>query len=536
MSAPSGLGNANASLLADEPDPGWRRTSPLGILALGLRSVSRAILPAAALSFGVEGWGMLAGLLLVCAIVVASLLGAAIVWWRTQYRIGSSDIRLHKGFIGRSARSVPIERIQDVSLEQGLLPRLLGLVEVRFETGAGGKDELQLAYVTLGEGEALRESVRARMDLAMSEESTVASDDYGAPRDRAANVDAIASRAAAETNATTLLFAMSMRRIALFGLFEFSLIVFAVLGGAAQQLDFLLPFDVWDLEHWEERLSVPNALVGAWLSRLGWLSRIFGVLVALALLGAVGLATGLVRTFAREYGFRLERTPRGFRRRRGLLTRTDVVMPEHRVQAVTVSTGLLRRIWGWHSLAFISLAQDAGSANHTVVPFARMQEIAPIAFAAGFSLPDAVTDWHRPTSRYRLDRAVLEASILLVVAIGPLAFGGWTWALGALLVAAANFVRHYCLWRCERHALDDRQVIARTGWLIPQIKIAMRVKLHSIEIRQGPLGRRRGYTDLRFGLAGGALILRGLALADAQRMRAAILDSITGIDFSDLSA
>jgi len=514
---------------ADGSDAAWLRTSPLGILALGFRSVGRAVLPAIAVSFGAEDWGFAAGLLLVCAIIATSLLGAALAWWRTQYRIGSSDIRLHRGIIGRSARSIPIERIQDVSLEQRLLPRLLGLVEVRFETGAGGKDELKLAYVTLSEGEALRESVRARIDS--GEPAHFAG--QGSVQNTRANVS---TSGEGEANAATPLFAMGPRRILLFGLFEFSLIVFAVLGGAAQQFDVLLPFDIWDLEAWEQRLAGPNALVGAWLARLGWLSRLVGVLVALALLGAIGLATGLVRTFAREYGFCLERTPRGFRRRRGLVTRTDLVMPEHRVQAVTVSTGLLRRIWGWHRLSFISLAQDAGSANHTVAPFAQMREIGPIAAAAGFSLPDSATDWQRPSPRFRLDHAVLGALIPLAATVVALALERPAWALGALLLAAMITLRHHLLWRCERHALDDRQVIARSGWLVPGIKIATRVKLHSVEIVQGPLGRRRGYADLRFGLAGGRLVLRGLALSDAQRLRTAVLGSITGIDFSELAA
>jgi len=45
----------------------------------------------------------------------------------------------------------------------------------------------------------------------------------------------------------------------------------------------------------------------------------------------VGMLSGIVRTFLRDWDFRLERTSKGFRRRRGMFTRTDVVMPVHRV-------------------------------------------------------------------------------------------------------------------------------------------------------------------------------------------------------------
>jgi putative membrane protein len=72
----------------------------------------------------------------------------------------------------------------------------------------------------------------------------------------------------------------------------------------------------------------------------------------------------------RDYGFRLEDTPKGLRRRRGLLTKSDVVMPVHRVQALKVTTGILRRRWGWHGLGCGEPSQDAKSGNHVVVPFA----------------------------------------------------------------------------------------------------------------------------------------------------------------------
>ncbi|HSG53877.1 MAG TPA: PH domain-containing protein, partial [Paracoccaceae bacterium] len=61
-----------------------------------------------------------------------------------------------------------------------------------------------------------------------------------------------------------------------------------------------------------------------------------------------------------------------------------------------------------------------------------------------------------------------------------------------------------------------------------------RIKLHSVEIAQGPLARWRGYASLRFGLAGGALAFDGLPLDEAWAMRSAVLDSIASVDFSAL--
>ena len=111
-----------------------------------------------------ESFGLLAALGLGVFIAAIGVGMAYLRWRRLTYTVGETDIRVESGILSRAARSVPFERIQDVSLEQTLIPRLLGLVQVRFETGAGGKDELSLQYLSEDEGEQLREVVRVRKD------------------------------------------------------------------------------------------------------------------------------------------------------------------------------------------------------------------------------------------------------------------------------------------------------------------------------------------------------------------------------------
>src|SRR5690606_38665599 len=149
------------------------------------------------------------------------------------------------------------------------------------------------------------------------------------------------------------LFAMDDKGILTFGLFEFSLIVFGVLLGAVTQFDFLLPFDIWD-QRYIARLFEGGQEEVAHGSRIAQFGALAG---GLALVILLGVFTGIAVTFAREYGFRLDRTDKGFRRRRGLFNKTDVVLPAHRVQAARIETGLIRARFGWHGLKFVSLAQ-----------------------------------------------------------------------------------------------------------------------------------------------------------------------------------
>ncbi len=497
----------------------WRRTSPRSFLVGAITSLRSAILPVAAILFASRNWDW--NLFLAALIPGLGLVFFFrwLAWRHFRYRVGDSDVRLERGLFSRTARSVPYERIQDVSLEQTLVPRLFGMAEVKFETGAGGKDEIRIRYVSVAEADALRETVRA---LKSSE-----------------SVETGQAVTPAEEPARRL-FTMDSKRLLTFGLFEFSLVVFAVVGGAAQQFDFLLPFDIWDVEAWLRLLAGP----GHRLAELGLAAQAIGAAFALVTLALLGLVTGVGRTVLRDYGFLLEETPKGLRRRRGLLNRTDTVMPTHRVQALKVTTGIIRRRFGWHGLDVISLAQDAKAGNHTVVPFARMDEIEPVIRVTGFDLPDGMTHWHRPSPRYRVDRAILGALPLGVAAVALAAVRPWLpqeAATGSLigvtvmaLLAAFFALREHFLWRHDRHAIDAQRIYVRRGWCAPKFDIASRVKLQSVEIAQGPLARRRGYADVKFGVAGGTLEMAGIPLGDARLIREGVLHSIASVDFSRL--
>ena len=489
----------------------WRRTSPLSFVVGAVLSLRSAVLPALAALIGTgairQGWIVIVPMLLALGLFAA--LFSFLAWRNFRYRLGETDIRVERGLFSRTARSVPYERIQDVSLEQRLVPRLFGMVDVKFETGAGGKDEVRVRYVSTEEAVALRETVRVRMgDAATGDAATGVTED-----------------------ASPILFAMDRKRLATFGLFEFSLVAFAVLAGAAQQFDSLLPIDIWNYQGWAALLGEPGyALQGA-----SFAFQVIGVTLAVALLSLVGLATGFIRTVLRDYGFRLEDTPKGLRRRRGLLTRSDVIMPVHRVQALVLRTGIVRRLFGWHDLSVVSLAQDAKAGNHVIVPFGKLAEIAPVVAAIGLALPSAQTDWRRPSRSHLVVSTLLSLTPLGLVALAMLGSRRWhelpPQALLPVIAALSGLAglvmaRAYFRWNHDRHAIEGHYLFVRQGWFVPRLDIAQLVKLQSVEIVRGPIAQLTGYASVKFGLAGGSLTIVGIPVKDARAVRSAVLRSI----------
>lgn len=454
--------------------------------------------------------------IIIVAVLLISLFFRWLAWMRFRYHVGDHDIRIEKGILNRTARSIPYERIQDVSIEQKLLPRLMGLGEVKFETGGGDGDDAKLSFVTLEEANRLRELVRSR-------KAGVAS------TDDAADV--------ADAEYVRPIFAMDGQRVFVFGLYSFSLVIFAVLGGVAQQFDFLLPFDFWDFKHWiglaEERgVSVDN------INGVGLAAQLLLVFGAFGSLIFVGLATGVVRTLLRDHGFRLDRNPKGFRRRRGLFTLTDVVMPAHRVQAAVIETGPLRKRRGWHSLKFVSLAQDSKEeSNYVAAPFATLEEIWPIAEAAMIAGPDYSTPFRKGRLSWWMSAVLLVLPCILLVIAALMFFAGapFVKAAGLLLLPIGLSLFSWLEWRQYGDQIDNRQIYVRDGWWRQQLTVAPQVKVQSAEIVQGPISRRLGLAALKFGIAGGTLEMVALPLPTAHAIRDAIMAKVAAVDYSAIN-
>ena len=78
-------------------------------------------------------------------------------------------------------------------------------------------------------------------------------------------------------------------------------------------------------------------------------------------------------------------------------------MPIHRVQALKVTTGILRRRFGWHGLERGQPGAGRQGRKPVIVPFAQMAEIVPVVATTGFALPGAADEWHH-ASREAADR------------------------------------------------------------------------------------------------------------------------------------
>src|SRR4051794_33049891 len=77
-------------------------------------------------------------------------------WLFTRYVIDGTELRINSGFITKSSRRIPYERIQSVDIAEPLVARIFGLAELRIEMAGGKKSRTSLRFLRLEDATALR--------------------------------------------------------------------------------------------------------------------------------------------------------------------------------------------------------------------------------------------------------------------------------------------------------------------------------------------------------------------------------------------
>jgi putative membrane protein len=430
------------------------------------------------------------------ALLLFMAAGIFLYWRRFEFRVGRDDIRIDSGILSRRHRSIPFDRIQDVDLTQGPVARLLGLAQLRFETGAAAAgpnaEQAVLHAIPLARAHAIRELVRSRRGAATT---AVPAEEMAVP-----------------------IYYMDLPRVLLAGTFNFSLAVFAGLFGLTQTVGDVAGFDPLNRRFWTGVVEGSDPLTRFLLEH-----RAGAAIAGLVLLLVIGAATGIVRTVTREYGFRLDRTEVGLRRRRGLLTRTDVTLPARRLQAAIVGSGPVRRRFGWADLKVQSLAQDEGSADHVLAPLARAGEIDAILAELGWRQVPKDAHWQRVSRAYisifvisltplflllGVQAVILTATPLLIQPsirsavlgqLAPLLIP----TVVVLMALGVAVVARRLAWGRTGYLLDGDRLLIRSGWWRSRIVILPLDRIQSIDVAENFIARCFGIANLVFGVAGG---------------------------------
>ncbi|MGH9832684.1 MAG: PH domain-containing protein [Blastocatellia bacterium] len=460
------------------------RLHPLTI-AFGLLKAARSLIYIVPLIlFG----NKLYGAMLIALVVASTILTTLVRYFSFSYRIEGNELITQQGLLERKHRSIPLERIQEIRVEQGVLHRVFDVVDAKIETGGGGGAEASLSVLSRAEVERLRQAVfeRAAKIRADAGRTSPATQPQGVAPER------------------VVIRQLSLKDLFLIGLTTNHLISALALAGALWNFaDDILPESLYQragmfLYQETERLIAQDVATTIVLTILS----IFAVVV-------IGLIFSIVGSIIRFYGFTFSRSGEDLHRRYGLFTRRSSSLPRRRIQVLKIEEKMFRRWFGLATLrADTSGSQrdneDDDTGRDVLIPIAPRREIDGLLTTV---FPDFYADqaeWRR-VSRLAIRRDVFKGVIVcalvaaLSFAAGRQAISLWPLALLPMIwfVSVARF-RHL------GYALGERYFRTRRGWLGRSTHIVPINKIQAVEVYQSPFDRRLGLATLSVDTAGQA--------------------------------
>ena len=482
-----------------------KRLHPISLVFSLISLIKSNVIPTI---FGVLGAanGNVFYLILAAIFLIPSVAVSIIRYFTVRYRISKGELVVNEGLFFRRTRTVPVERIQNIDLVQGVLHRIFKVAEVRVETASGTKPEAVLSVLSLTQVELLRRNVfRQKTVETTSADKTSEDSAYNLANDQDnefgdgfashtqsagdGNIFAASANERAENEERTIL-KIPLAWLAKAGFAsDRGLLMVGVALGLYYQFDRGQQYD-FDLSYFKQWLpTIDNPLITAALV-------IAGSLVALLLLRVLGVGWYILRFF----GYQMRLSGDDFKISCGLFTKISATVPRKRIQFISIHSNLVSRMLGLSSIR-IETAGGASSDNENATTTVSRRWFIPVIPTADVSemigqlrpdlqwQPDSY-QWQPLSAKAssRMTRIAIVVSLLLAPA-GFFFFG--VWGCGITVIALPVLITYAIKKsRAVRFARTSFGVVYRSGILTRKISLTFFEKIQATQVVQSPFDRR----------------------------------------------
>lgn len=374
-----------------------------------------------------------------------------ILGWRFfTYRYEAGYLHMRWGIFLKKERSIREERVQTINIRQGPLQRLFALVTLQVETAGGTEmSEVQLTAIPLPRAQDIKTALKSETEISSGtgEEGTE--------------------------------FRLSPGQLFLAGATSGNFfLLFSGLSLVFSQLIPIIPNSFWDL--------LFHTLTSTSLAAI--------LLLILGLLFLSWLLSTLV-FMVRNALFTIRRRDEELHISWGLITRKEVLLKLHRIQAIKITQGLLRQPFGFSTLTAEVAGGGTQNQNYKSVlaPLLREEQIS-------WFLQHFLPEFHtaltpKPLPKRAHSRYLIRSTAPLVLIAIPLLFVPY----GSLFLLLLPLALLYGHWRYKAGGLglEGDQVVLRYRFLAQHQVLMPRSHIQSLQIQTNPLQRWKHLSSVR---------------------------------------
>lgn len=410
-------------------------------------------------------------------------------WRNFKYALDEATMYVIEGNWVKREKSLPLYKIQSVHSNSPFFYRLLGVVELTFDTNANSDDaSFKLAGVFPEEAKRL-EDVLAQSRR--RKENLVGDESEDAP--------------VAETP-PLLLYTLSVREMVVASLTSLSVFaIFPVASTVITSVDDFINLD-GAFNQIESYVFQASLIV-------------LGVLVLSVLV--LSIVIGMVITFLRYGNFRLERREERIRVEKGLLNRTAKEIPYEKIQAIRIKETFIRR---WFHIVGVELVaagtmEEVKDESSIILPFVkrkRAMEVLREHFGQ-FVWSETLKRLPRRALWIKLSRISWSGIAVTVVVLSFFrAYAWWLLLLWGILIGG-----RVLSYMTTKYVRTEKFIQLRTGAFNVRSFLTDKPRIEQIQVSQSPLQRRFDLCDVVFSTRGGLLskeVIRDIPKQEADAM------------------
>ncbi|AGC77863.1 YdbT [Nonlabens dokdonensis DSW-6] len=437
-------------------------------------------------------------------IAVVSLISPVLKYIYFTFHIEENELIIQKGLLQKERKSIPLERIQSININQNVVQRILGIVSLEVETAGSKAKELEIPGLDKVFASQFKELLQERKEEITEEinleevEETSASDESQTVTTETVNAAATKKRTTAPETVILKLGFLDILKVGITQnhLKSGGLAIGVAFGGWYQVNDILQGFfsDYMEEFSWENIIS--SASAGIAVSFL-ILFLFFSVIISMVL------------AFNKYWDFSIVKKGDDLEVKMGLLNKKEVKIPLSKVQVLEFHSNPLRKLLGFKT-AHIYQAQSTDSklGSVSVPAYKKEHRIMLQNLIFEDSIEATEQELHCNPYSYARLRFYIASTIIFPIMAVAYYFEQYVAIVPLIIVLILLVLAAYMYGKSSKVIKDDDFVVFKKGWIFPQTIISPVFKTQAVEKWRSVFLKRRREAHFKLHTAGGTRGLR----------------------------
>nr|WP_026078642.1 PH domain-containing protein [Parageobacillus caldoxylosilyticus] len=437
-----------------------KRLHPISVIVNIVKQLKDAFFPLLLLVIvGNRTISMMWDIAVPSAVVMYTIVIGIVSWLRFTYRLEEGELRIEHGVFVRKKRYIPFERIQGVSISEGFLQRLAGVVKVNIETAGNqlGEAEVVLTAVTREEAERIQRWIRKAKEMINDEMMLL---------DENTASSFVSIHQPLQEEAKNIIFSMSFWEV-----FQVAVTSGGALSVIAAIFLFISQFD--DLIPYEMLYKDAQTMFAHGL---------FDTMMAVLLIFIAAYMISIIQNMLRYAFFTVEKIDEDIVISRGLLERRKVTTPVARVQGIVIKENMIRRWLGYASVYIIHAGGALDGGHHGSIILCPLIKKERIASVISSCLPEySIHHEFNALPKRACIRYTARPLYVLILPVCIAAYFLRPWGLLLLLWLPIVSYFGYLSYKAAGWAISPHQLALRSGFFNMKAMYMLKNRIQSME-------------------------------------------------------